>query len=104
MKAFLYLPSLQMYYPMTIISIESWEQLSEATASVLSFKQGVENQNHHLHYPQDTSIGTVTVTKDSLVLTQGRTNHMVLAQQTVPNNDLPPAWPCPTTHYPDGQS
>jgi hypothetical protein len=53
MKTFLCLPSPWTYSPMTIISIETWKQLAETTASVLSFVQGIENQNHHLLYPLD---------------------------------------------------
>jgi hypothetical protein len=45
------------------------KQIAETTASILSFKQGVENQNPHLHYLQDTSIDAVTAMEDSLVLT-----------------------------------
>jgi hypothetical protein len=94
-----------MYSLMTVISIETGKQLVKSTSSIHSLRQGVVNQNHDLRYPQDTRINTVTVTTDSLVLTQLRTNHLVLDQLvSIPNNDSPPIWPCPTTHYPDGLS
>jgi hypothetical protein len=41
------------------------------------------------------------VMEDSLVLTQGRTNHLVLDPLSIPHNDSSPTWPCPTTPYQD---
>jgi hypothetical protein len=38
------LPSLQMYSPTTIISIETCTKLAETTTFILSLKQGVEKQ------------------------------------------------------------
>jgi hypothetical protein len=60
-----------------------------STTSTLFLKREVTNQNH-LHLLQDTSTDTATVTKDSLVLAQGRTNQLVLGPLSIPHNDSPP--------------
>ena len=66
---------------MTIISIETRKELVKSTTSILSLKKGVKRTRTTTStIQQDTSTDTVTVTKDSLVLTQGRTNHLVLDQ------------------------
>jgi hypothetical protein len=103
MIVFLLPPSLWTYSLMTIISIETRKHLAESTAPAHSFKQRVENQNHHLHYLQAQALTQQQQQKTLwLAPTRGRTKYLVLAQLRVSNNDSqPPTWPCPTTHYPD---
>jgi hypothetical protein len=86
--ASLSLPSTWMYSLMTIISIKTKRELVMSTTYNLFLKREVTNQNHHLL--QDTSTDTATVTKDSLVLAQGRTNQLVLDPLSIPHNDSPP--------------
>jgi hypothetical protein len=47
-----FLPSMRMYFPMTIISIETGKELINHTASTFSSNKGGVNQNHlhHLHH------------------------------------------------------
>jgi hypothetical protein len=110
MIVFLLPPSLWTYSLMTIISIETRKHLAESTAPAHSFKQRVENQNHHLHYLQAQALTQQQQQKTLwLAPTQGRTKYLVLAQLRVSNNDSqpplpPPTWPCPTTHYLGGPS
>jgi hypothetical protein len=58
------LPSMSAYFPMTIISIDTYKQLMNHTASKISLNEGGVNLNH-LHHLQHTSVNAVALAGDS---------------------------------------
>jgi hypothetical protein len=65
------------------------------TTSALSFEKGAGVVNQNQHHPLDTSADAATAMTDSLVLTQGRTNQLVLDPLSIPHHAPPPPTPPP---------
>ncbi len=89
MMASLSLASPWMYSLTTIISIETRRELVKNTTSALSFEKGAGVVNQNQHHPLDTSADAATAMTDSLVLTQGRTNQLVLDPLSIPHHHPP---------------
>jgi hypothetical protein len=67
----------------------------KSTTSALSFEKGAGVVNQNQHHPLDTSADAATAMTDSLVLTQGRTNQLVLDPLSIPHHAPPPPHPLP---------